>query len=132
MTILSDAQKAKRAATRQRNAATNKNQAQLKAKLVKVEAIAADTRGNEHERAVAVEAAAKLRKVAERHDLVAGVAPLPMPERLEPKATKRTSTNKNLSQIALAIKTLERKSIQNVVEIGKLLHEASEQCTHGE
>ena len=44
MTKLSDAQKAKRAATRQRNAATDKKQTQLKAKLEKVEAFAADIR----------------------------------------------------------------------------------------
>ena len=41
-------------------------------------------------------------------------------------------TNRSLPQIAKAIKALEKKTIQTVVEIGKLLHEASEQCEHGE
>jgi Protein of unknown function (DUF3102) len=36
-----------------------------------------------------------------------------------------------LAQISQKIKTLEKKSIQNVVEIGKLLHEASELVEHG-
>jgi hypothetical protein len=41
-------------------------------------------------------------------------------------------TNRRLPQIAHAIRALERKTIQNVIEIGKLLCEASEQCAHGE
>ena len=41
-------------------------------------------------------------------------------------------TNTRLPEIAKAIKTLEKKTIQNAVEIGKLLHEAYEQCEHGE
>src|SRR6266481_4260021 len=39
---------------------------------------------------------------------------------------------RTLPQIAKAIKALEKKTIENVVEIGKLLHEASEKCEHGE
>ena len=38
----------------------------------------------------------------------------------------------SLPQISQKIKALETKSIQNVIEIGKLLHEASEQCERGE
>jgi hypothetical protein len=44
----------------------------------------------------------------------------------------RAKTNTRLPQITKAIKVLEKKSIQNVVEIGKLLCEASEECEHGE
>jgi Protein of unknown function (DUF3102) len=44
----------------------------------------------------------------------------------------RTKINTGLVQIARAIKALEKKTIQNVVEIGKLLHQASEKCEHGE
>jgi hypothetical protein len=40
--------------------------------------------------------------------------------------------NRTLPQIAKAIKALEKKSIQNVIEIGRLLHEASGKCEHGE
>jgi hypothetical protein len=47
-------------------------------------------------------------------------------------APAKPKTNKTLLQIAKAIKVLEKKTIQNVVEIGKLLCEASEQCDHGE
>jgi hypothetical protein len=42
------------------------------------------------------------------------------------------TNTRTLPQIAKAIKVLEKKSIQNVVEIGELLHEASELCEHGE
>jgi hypothetical protein len=46
---------------------------------------------------------------------------------------RATMTNtRTLPQIAKAIKTLEKRTIQNVIEIGKLLHEASEKCKHGE
>jgi hypothetical protein len=39
---------------------------------------------------------------------------------------------RTLPQIAKAIKALEKKTIQNVVEIGKLLEEASKKCDHGQ
>lgn len=42
------------------------------------------------------------------------------------------SNTRTLPQIAKAIKTLEKRTIHNVIEIGKLLHEASEKCEHGE
>src|SRR6266850_2274986 len=40
--------------------------------------------------------------------------------------------SRTLAQISKKIKALERNTIQNVVETGKLLHEASEKCEHGE
>jgi Protein of unknown function (DUF3102) len=43
-----------------------------------------------------------------------------------------TAANHTLPQIAKAIKALEKKTIANVVEIGRLLHEAKEQCEFGE
>jgi hypothetical protein len=42
------------------------------------------------------------------------------------------TNTRTLPQIAKAIKTLEKRTIQNVIEIGKLLHEASAKCEHGE
>jgi hypothetical protein len=41
------------------------------------------------------------------------------------------SNTRTLAQISQKIKTLEKRTIQNVIEIGKLLHEASEKCPHG-
>src|ERR1700722_13824068 len=42
-------------------------------------------------------------------------------------------TNTSLAEIATQIKLLEKKSIANVVTIGRLLHVAHEQvCEHGE
>jgi hypothetical protein len=41
-------------------------------------------------------------------------------------------SNKSLPQIAKAIKALEKRTIRDIVEIGKLLHEAEQQCEHGE
>jgi hypothetical protein len=38
----------------------------------------------------------------------------------------------SLAQISRKIKALEKNSIKNAIEIGKLLHEAYEQCDHGE
>jgi len=39
---------------------------------------------------------------------------------------------KSLPQIASQIKALEKRTIKNAIEIGKLLEEAAEQCEHGE
>jgi hypothetical protein len=48
--------------------------------------------------------------------------------------TSRAAAKKNtgLAEISSKIKALEKNSIKNVIEIGRLLHEASEQCEHGE
>lgn len=43
-----------------------------------------------------------------------------------------TDNTDALTQIATQIKALEKKNFRNVIEIGKLLHEASEQCEHRE
>lgn len=43
-----------------------------------------------------------------------------------------TQNTQPLAKISQKIKALEKNSIQNVVEIGKLLQEASEQCEYGE
>jgi hypothetical protein len=40
-------------------------------------------------------------------------------------------TSITLAEIATQIKALEKRTIANVVEIGRLLHEASEKCEHG-
>jgi Protein of unknown function (DUF3102) len=45
--------------------------------------------------------------------------------------TPPLSNTKALAHISQQIKALEKKSIQNVVEIGRLLHEAEQQCDHG-
>src|SRR6266550_4388482 len=42
------------------------------------------------------------------------------------------ANKQTLPQISGKIKTLEKSTISNVVEIGRLLHEAREQCEHGE
>jgi hypothetical protein len=42
------------------------------------------------------------------------------------------TNTRTLAQISQKIKKLEKRTIQNVIEIGKLLHEASEKCEHGE
>lgn len=42
------------------------------------------------------------------------------------------SNTHTLAQISQQIKALEKRTIQNVIAIGKLLHEASEKCEHGE
>jgi hypothetical protein len=47
-------------------------------------------------------------------------------------APAKPKTNTRLPEIAKAIKLLEKKNIGNIVAIGKLLHEAHEQCDHGE
>jgi Protein of unknown function (DUF3102) len=39
--------------------------------------------------------------------------------------------NRSLVQIAARIRTLEKHSLQHVVEIGTLLEEAAEKCEHG-
>jgi urease accessory protein UreF len=74
MTKLTDEQKAKRAATRRRNAATKEafraNEKRLARRLTKVRAFAADTRGNENMRNVAVETGARL---AEEFDRLGGL-----------------------------------------------------------
>jgi hypothetical protein len=46
--------------------------------------------------------------------------------------TRRPSSNRSLAQIAMAIKALEKRGIRDIVEIGKLLHEAEQQCERGE
>jgi DUF3102 family protein len=42
-----------------------------------------------------------------------------------------TRPNRTLPQIAREIKTLEKRSIKDAITIGKLLHEAEDQCEHG-
>lgn len=42
------------------------------------------------------------------------------------------SDTQTLAQISTKIKGLEQNSIRNVIEIGRLLHEASDLCKHGE
>jgi Protein of unknown function (DUF3102) len=44
---------------------------------------------------------------------------------------KATTNRQTLPQIVKAIKALEKTNISNVVEIGRLLQEASEKCEHG-
>jgi hypothetical protein len=39
---------------------------------------------------------------------------------------------RDLAQISLQIKALEKRGIATVIEIGRLLEEASELCDHGE
>jgi hypothetical protein len=46
--------------------------------------------------------------------------------------SKQKRKNTALILISAKIKALENKTITNIVEIGRLLHEASEQCEHGE
>jgi Protein of unknown function (DUF3102) len=46
--------------------------------------------------------------------------------------TTTTKDTHSLAQIAGQIKALEKKTIQNVVEIGRLLQEVDDQCEHGE
>jgi hypothetical protein len=43
-----------------------------------------------------------------------------------------TNSTQTLAQISQQIKALEKNNIQNVIKIGQLLHEASEQIKHGE
>jgi hypothetical protein len=46
--------------------------------------------------------------------------------------TRRPSSNRSLAQIAQAIKALEKRGIRDIVEIGKLLHEAEQKCEYGD
>lgn len=46
--------------------------------------------------------------------------------------TTKKNTNTALEKISEKIKALEKRSISHVIEIGRLLHEAAEQCEHGE
>jgi hypothetical protein len=48
------------------------------------------------------------------------------------KPMTKKNTNSALALIGQKIKTLEKNNISNVVEIGRLLDEASNQCEHGE
>jgi hypothetical protein len=112
MAKLTDAQKARRAATRQRNAAMRdallSNQARLKAKLAKVEAFAADKRGNENMRAVAVETAAKLK----------GMDPLRMPtmEELLARRQGKTFERAALKEQEFRHKTRHRGRLKGAVQ----------------
>ena len=51
-------------------------------------------------------------------------------------AAKKTDTAVSplltLSQISAQIKVLEKKSLKNLIEIGRLLRMAEEQCNHGQ
>src|SRR5450631_3678365 len=57
---------------------------------------------------------------------------VPISRRARAKAMPKATTNRQtLPQIVKAIKALEKTNISNVVEIGRLLQEASEKCEHG-
>jgi hypothetical protein len=50
----------------------------------------------------------------------------------ERRSTTTRTSNRTLPQIAKAIKAVEKRGIRDIVEIGKLLHEAEQQCEHGD
>jgi Protein of unknown function (DUF3102) len=54
-----------------------------------------------------------------------------MPRTRQPNSSEKIP-NTNLDKIAKKIKAKEKGGIRSVIEIGRLLHEASEQCEHGE
>jgi hypothetical protein len=45
--------------------------------------------------------------------------------------SSRTRRNRTLATIAREIRALEKRGIRDIVEIGKLLHEAEQKCEHG-
>jgi hypothetical protein len=55
-----------------------------------------------------------------------GIDPNPAP------ANNHEQVASTLGRISAQIKALEKSSIQNTAEIGRLLHEAEQQCAHGE